>query len=84
MPKTKQTNVMVLVNPDVAGGLKTVAKALRAAGMTGVKVEAAIGTITGSVASPAAFAKLQSIPGVLHVEESADDYQVPPPDSDLQ
>jgi hypothetical protein len=84
VPATKQTDVMVLVDPDAAGGLQAVAKALRAAGMTGLRVQRATGTITGQAPTREVAARLASVPGVLNVEASSHDYAVPPPDSDLQ
>jgi len=75
---------MVLVDPHAAGGMKGVAKSLRSAGMTDIQIHESIGTILGRITCEE-VGKIKSVPGVLEVEEAGEDnFQLPPPDSEIQ
>ena len=81
VPQKKQKKEVVLVL-DERVHLKEVEKALRAAGLTELKHQETIGTVTGYI-DPNRIHELTAIPGVLAAEESQT-FQLPPPDAPVQ
>jgi len=74
--------ITVTVADAHLASIDDVAVRLREAGMEVETVLAAIGIITGSVADDR-LAALEAVPGVAAVEEQTD-FQIPPPESDVQ
>jgi DNA anti-recombination protein RmuC len=77
-----RTPILISVDDDHLPQIQKVAARLRAAGMTIDSVLKDLGTITGSV-DPAKLSTLSKIEGVAAAEASRD-YQLPPPDADVQ
>ncbi|HEY5877517.1 MAG TPA: hypothetical protein VIU11_01315 [Nakamurella sp.] len=76
------TQVTVTVDENHLRSIGTVARSLEASGMRVDRVMERMGFITGSV-DPDDEKSLTAIPGVASVDRSVN-YQVPPPDSDVQ
>jgi hypothetical protein len=76
------TRVIVTVADLALPKVRQLARDLRQAGMVVDQVLTATGIITGSV-DPASLAKLRALPGVDKVEPDSD-FQLPPPDSEVQ
>jgi hypothetical protein len=74
--------IIVTVAPGAVGQIDRVAQDLRAAGVAVDQVLSGLGIITGSV-DASRKAAAQGVPGVASVEADSD-FQVPPPDSDIQ
>jgi hypothetical protein len=75
-------DVMVSVADDRLANLDEVVAGLRRAGLNVGEVLEAAGTVTGTV-DPDAIDALCAVPGVVDVERQRD-YQIAPPDSDVQ
>lgn len=73
--------VVVTVGDRHKGKIGQVAGRLRARGMRVEHVQKKIGTVTGSTTKD--VSKLKSVKGVADAEE-APQFQLPPPDSDVQ
>lgn len=82
MPTRKRKNVIVTVDESHASDIVEVAGRCRAAGLNVRDSLEFLGQITGDV-DPEHEDALRQVPGVLSVEESQE-YQLPPPDSDIQ
>jgi hypothetical protein len=80
-PKSK-TPVIVSVSDEYLPRIHEVAQRLRAAGMDIGEVMESIGTISGS-AEAASVDKLSRVEGV-NAAEVARQFQIPPPDADVQ
>ncbi|MEX2118965.1 MAG: hypothetical protein WD847_05080 [Pirellulales bacterium] len=78
-PKVK---VVVSVDDEHVDKMSEVVKACRAAGLSVERSLESLGTITGSIES-SELGKLNRVEGISNVEQSAD-YQLPPPQDDLQ
>lgn len=76
------THITVTVDDSHLRSIGTVARSLERTGMRVDKVMAAVGVITGSVDS-GTESTLTAVPGVASVDPDAD-YQIAPPDSDVQ
>ncbi|QZZ19142.1 ketohydroxyglutarate aldolase [Leptothermofonsia sichuanensis E412] len=74
--------LLISVNEEYKDRLPEVAEKLRSAGMQVDQWLVEIGVITGSAASEK-IEQLRQIPGVAAIEAAAE-YQIAPPDSDLQ
>jgi hypothetical protein len=74
--------IVVTVDPDALNQIDRVAEDLRAAGVAVDQVLSATGIITGSVESGRMTAAGR-VKGVASIEADSD-FQLPPPDSDVQ
>lgn len=74
--------VTIAVDDDHVGDLDAVARRLREAGLSVENVLAEIGIITGRIDGSRA-ANLEDVEGVAQVERSRE-YQLAPPDSEIQ
>lgn len=74
--------VTVTVADSHAGAVADVAELLARAGMEVAQVLAAIGVITGAV-DDELRAAIEAVPGVAAVQEQSD-FQLAPPDADVQ
>jgi len=79
MPPEDQIEVTVLLADTAEAAVAKVVKRLKAAGLRVASVEAAIGTVSGSIAA-SRLAQLGDVAGVETVEEQRR-YQLPPKDS---
>lgn len=75
-------NLSVAVNDDYLNRMSEVVQKLQAAGMKVEQVMETLGIITGSCSSEKVKA-LSGVEGVTHVERSRE-YQIAPPDSEIQ
>lgn len=82
MHEHDRADIVVSVDEDHLADVGAVAERLQRAGLTVDETLADIGVITGSV-DPARTAELEAVEGVAHVERSRE-FQLPPPDSDVQ
>lgn len=78
----RKQNVIVTVADSAIDNIGTVESELAAKGLKVSRVMPMTGVIAGSCPADS-LAKLQSVPGVLSVEEELA-VQLPPPDSDVQ
>jgi hypothetical protein len=82
MAKAKKVDVTVMVGDAHVDKIDEVKQKLEEAGLDVREVLGSIGAITGS-AAPKSLAGLRKVRGVSAVE-SSEEYQLPPPDSDVQ
>ena len=75
-------SITVTVHDDHLGRIEALADQLRAAGMQVDQVLSSIGIITGEV-TDAQRRAIAGLPGVAAVENQQE-YQLPPPDADIQ
>ena len=81
MSASNKKSVVIVVD-DKKNDIKEVAKDCRAAGLDVRDLLEFLGQITGEI-EPEKADSLRHVRGVLSVEESHD-YQLPPPDSEIQ
>lgn len=74
--------VVVSIADEYADDVAGAAESLRRAGLRIDSVLEAAATVTGSI-DASAVANLESLPEVAEVEQQRD-YQLPPPDADVQ
>lgn len=82
MAKTDRVQVLISVDDEHLPKMRQVVERCKAAGLDVEQSLDQIGTITGSVA-PGKIGALSKVAGVANVERSGE-YDVGPPDSDLQ
>lgn len=80
--KAKKVGVSVSIQDSHFKKMDSVKSGLEEAGLEVNQVLGAAGVITGTIA-PSDISKLNQVPGVSAVEKS-EDYQIAPPDSDVQ
>ena len=82
MAKGKKSSVVITVTDAALADIKSVAAALKAAGLTVDRTMPVTGVITGTC-DPAKKAALGAVPGVHSVEDEVQ-VNLPPPGSDPQ
>ncbi len=81
MAAVEKKQVIVTVGEGHESDLAGVAEQCRAAGLEVEHCLDFLGQVTGTIEA-GKISQLQQVPGVIGVEESQD-YQLPPPDSDV-